>query len=92
MLRRKPILLGYRPLLAIGYKYNSPKALSFVATSGARSTTLGIHYLSKYPDQFSNVSIIPVARPLLMSKCFGLVNEADSHNRSGKWDLALEKF
>ena len=56
------------------------------------STTLGIPYLSNYPDQFSNVSIRPVARPLLMSKFFGLVNEVDSHNKSLQLDLALEKF
>ena len=53
---------------------------------------LGIPYLSKYPDQFSNVSIRPVARPLLMSKCFGSVNEVDSHNKSRQSDLALERF
>ena len=41
---------------------------------------LGIPYLSKYPDQFSNISIRPVAHPFFMSKYFGLVNEVDSHN------------
>ena len=53
---------------------------------------LGIIYLSKYPDQFSNVSIRPIDCPLLMSKFFGLVNEVDSHNKSHKSDLVLEKF
>ena len=53
---------------------------------------LGISYLSNYPYQFSNVSICPVASPLLMSKCFGLVNEVDSHNKSHQLDLALDKF
>ena len=52
----------------------------FVATAGAGSTTLGITYLSKFPDQFFNVSIRPVARPLLMSKIFCSINEVDSHN------------
>ena len=68
-----------RPLLVIGYKYNSSKVLSIFATSAEGITTLGIPYLYKYPDQFSNVSILPVARPLLMSKLFGLINEMDSH-------------
>ena len=27
-----------------------------------------------------------------MSKCFGLVNEVDSHNKSHQLDLALDKF
>ena len=65
------MLPGERQLLAIYYKYNSRKVLSFVAKLGAESTTLGIPYLSKYPDQFYNVSIRPVAHPLLMSKFFG---------------------
>ena len=70
---------GERELFAIGYKYNSRKVLSCVATSGAGSTTLGIPYLWKYPDQFSNVLILPVACPLLMSKFFCSVNEVNSH-------------
>ena len=45
-----PMVPGESPLLAIGYKYNSQKALSFVATAGVGRTALGIHYISKYPD------------------------------------------
>ena len=45
VLRSKPMIPGERPLLAIGYKYNSRKVLSFVATAGEGSTTLGIPYL-----------------------------------------------
>ena len=59
---------------------------------GAGSTTLGITYLLKYPDQFSNVSISPVALPLLMSKFYGSVNEVDSHNKLRQSDIALKKF
>ena len=53
---------------------------------------LGTPYLSNYSDQFSNVSICPVASPLLMSKFFGLVDEVDSHNNSHQLDFALDKF
>ena len=42
VLRRKPRVPGERPLIAIGYKYNSRKVISFVATAGAGSTMLGI--------------------------------------------------
>ena len=59
---------------------------------GVGSTTLGINCLLKYPDQFSNVSIFPVAHPHIMSKFFGSVNEVDSHNKSHQLDLALDKF
>ena len=82
-------MTGESQLLAIGYTYNSRKVLSFVATAGAGSNTLGIPYLSKYSDQFYNVSILPVSRPLLMSKFFGSVNEVDSHKNSCQYDLTL---
>ena len=66
LLRIEPMVPGARPLLNISYKYNC-RFLSFVAESGEGVTTLGIPYLLKYPDQFSNVSILPVAHPLLVS-------------------------
>ena len=59
---------GDKPLVAIGYKYNAQKVLSLIFTDNAGSTKTGITYLSKYPDQFNNVSIRPVALPLVMSK------------------------
>ena len=67
----KPMVPRERRILSIGYKYNSWKVLLFVSTAGSWSTTLGIPYLSRYPDQFSNVSICPVACLLLVSKFFG---------------------
>ena len=61
VLRSKPMVLGDRPLIAIGYKYNARKVLSFIVTENAGITKTGIPYLSKYPDQLTNVSISPVA-------------------------------
>ena len=55
VLRINPMVPGQIMLLSISYKYNSWNVISSVATSGARSTALGIPYSSKYPDQFSNV-------------------------------------
>ena len=46
VLNSKPMVPGHRPLLAIGYKYNSYKVLYFVATEGSGSTTYGNPYLS----------------------------------------------
>ena len=46
----------------------------------------------KYPDQFTNITIRPVALPLVVSKFFGVVKEVDSHNKSRQSYLALEKF
>ena len=92
VLRSKPILPGDRPLIPIGYKYNARKFLAFIFTDNAGSTNTGIPYLSKYPDQFTNVAIRPVARPLVMSIFFPAINEVDSHNKSRQSDLALEKW
>ena len=92
VLRSKPMVTGEMTLIAIGYKYNSRKVILVVATEGTGSTTLGIPYLSKYPDQFYNASICPVASPHIMYKFFGSVNGVESHNKSRQSDIALEKF
>ena len=57
VLKSTPRFPGERPLLAIGYKYNSSKVLGFIATEGAGSTAQGDSYLSRFPDIYSNVSV-----------------------------------
>ena len=57
VLRRKHMVPGDRLLIAIGYKYNAQKVLSFIVTDNTGSINTGIPYLYKYPDQFINVSI-----------------------------------
>ena len=74
MLWSKPIVPGVRLLIGIGYKYNARKVLYFTVTEDAGSTHAGLPYLSKYHDQFSNVSICPVAHPLVIYNFFGSVN------------------
>ena len=73
VLRSKPMVPGDRPLIAIGYKYNVRKVLSFIVTDSSGRKKTGIPYLSKYPDQFTYVVIRPVAYPLVMSKTFLLL-------------------
>ena len=68
MLRINPLVSGDSQLIAVGYKYNEQKVLYFIVTENSGSTNNGIPYLSKYPDQFINVAIRPVALPLVMSK------------------------
>ena len=80
VLRSKPMVPGDMPLVAIGYKYNAQKVISFIVTDNSGSIKTGIPYLSKYPDQFTNVAICLVARPFVMSKK-SAVNEVDSHNK-----------
>ena len=91
LLRSKHMVPGDRPLIYIGYKYNAQKVLSFVFTDNAWSTKTGIPCLSKYPEQFTNVVISPVSRPLVVSKQYS-VNQVDSHNKSRQSYLALEKW
>ena len=92
VLRSKPIVHGGMPLIGIVYNYNTHKFLPFIVTENSVSTNSGLPYLPKYPDQFSNVVIYPVARPLVLYKLFGYVNEVDSHKKLMQYGLALEKF
>ena len=67
-LRSKTMVPGGRLLIYIGYKYNVREVLSFIVTDNVGITQTDITYLSKYPDQFNNVAICPVAFHLVMSK------------------------
>ena len=82
MLNNKPMVYGVRPLIIIGYKYNERKGLYFIATQEAGSTKVGITYLSNFIDPFSNFSIHPLDRPLVISTLFRSVNYVESHNKS----------
>ena len=44
-----------RPRMAIGYNYIYQKVLGFIDMEGGRSTEPGVHYLSRYPENYSNV-------------------------------------
>ena len=47
VLRSKPMVPGYRPLISIGYKYNMRKILYFIVTDNSGITQTGPPYLSK---------------------------------------------
>ena len=83
------MLPGGRSIIAIGYKHNMRKVLSFIVTENSGITQEDIHYLSKYPDQFYNVVIITVARSLIMYKLFVSVDEVESNNKSRQYDLVM---
>ena len=65
-----PMVPGDRPLIPIRYKYNVQKVIYFILTDNTGITKTGIPYFSKYPDQFTNFAIHPVACPLVMSIFF----------------------
>ena len=91
-LKSTPRFPGERPLLAIGYKYNSRKVLGFIATEGAGSTEPGDPYLSRFPGIYSNVSVRPVVLPHLIGRYFNACNAIYNHNRMRQSDLLLEKY
>ena len=79
------------PLMAIGYKYNKKKVLTFVGTRGAGSTNQGEPYEARFPDKYGNVCVRHVARPSIVSHYFNYSNCVDVHNQGRQFDLALEK-
>ena len=78
-----------RPIITIGYKYNTWKVISFVATEDTGRKKASIHYLSDYPDPFENVDIISVTRPISVSKLFGYFNQVGSHKKFIQYYLEL---
>ena len=83
MLRSKPKAPRGRPIISIGYKYNACKVVYFIVTENAGSAQADIPCLSKYLDQFSNVSIHPVACTLVMYKLFGQLTRLNTTTNQG---------
>ena len=91
-MKSTPIFTGGRPLLSIGYKYNSRKVLGFIATEGTGVTETGYPYLSRLPDFYPNVSVCPVVRPRLLGIYFNACNLIYNHNMMRHYDLALDRY
>ena len=68
-----------RPLMVIGYKYNSRKVLEFLATEGAGSN-----------DRI--VSILLFVHPHMLCRHFNAFNKIDNNNRMRQSDPELEKY
>ena len=92
VLRIKSVVPREMPLIAISYKYNAWKVLSLIYTEDTGNSKEGITYLSRYPELFANVAIFSVARPLVISKFFGYINEVGFHKNSRQSDLAQENY
>ena len=89
VLKSTAIVPGERPILAIGYKYNSRKVRGFIATEGGVSTEPVDPYLSFFPDIYSNVSVHPVVSPHLLGRYFNTCNAIYNNNRMRHYDIAL---
>ena len=81
-----------RPLMDIGYNYNSRKVLGCISTEGAGSTEPGDPYLSRFPDIYSNIYVRLVVRTHLIGRYFNACNTIYNHNRMRQSDLFLEKY
>ena len=67
VLKRKYTVPGDTTLIDIGYRFNAKTVISFISTEDSGVTKAGINYLYKYPEKYSNVSITPVALPIITS-------------------------
>ena len=67
-MKSTPIFPSGRPLLSIGYKYNSRKVKGFIATEEYRITEPGDPYLSCFPVIYSNVSILFIVCPNFLGR------------------------
>ena len=91
ILKITPRFPGERPLVTIGYKYNSRKVLGFIATEEGGSTEPGDPYSSRFPGIYSNIFVLPIVSPHLIVSYFNACNSIDNYNRMRQYDLALEK-
>ena len=90
--KSSPIFPIDRPLMAIIYKQNSSKVLVFIATEGSGSTKSGDPYLSRYPDNYYNVSILSVVCTNLLGSYFHTCSSMENHDRMGQYELVVEKY
>ena len=91
-LKSNPRVIGDRPLMDIGYKYNSRKVLILIATEGGGIKEPGDPHLSFFPDIYSNVSVCPVVHNNLLGRYLNSCNSIDNNNRMWQSDLVLEKY
>lgn len=81
------------PLVAVGWRYNQKKTLSYICTRGAGSTVNDDNnpYTAKFPDPYGNVTERKVPRPAIVGKYYDYNNVIDRHNHLRQGELHLEK-
>ena len=84
-----PRVPGDRPLILIIYKYIYHKFLGFNAMEGGISKKLGVPYLSRYPENCSNVYISPVVCNKSTGRNFSACNAIYNHSTMRQYDIAL---
>ena len=87
-----PRVSGGRPLMAIGYKYNSVIVLGFIDAKGGGSTEPRDPYLSHFPDIYFNLSVCLIFRPQLLGRYLNACNTTGNHNMMRRYDLEVDKY
>ena len=73
-MKSTPRFPGDIPPVEIEYKYNYWNYLEFIFTKGNVSTDPVDPYLSRFPDNYSNVYILPVVCPRVLGRYFDACN------------------
>ena len=70
-----------KPPMAIGYKYRYWRVVWFISAEVAVIIVLGVPYLSRYPENYSNVSICYIHRNNMIGRYFSVYDSLNNHNR-----------
>ena len=92
IMNSSPKYPGDRPLMDIGYKQNSRNFLGIIATDIYGITEAGDPYLSRLPNNYSNISVLPVVYPIFLDRHFNACNAIEHNNRTREPDLSPEKY
>ena len=66
--------------MAIGYKCNSQKVVGFIDTEWGGSTDPYDLYLSRSTDKYSNMYILSIVSPCMLSRDFSSCKKIFQHN------------
>ena len=69
-------------MVAVDYKFNKKKALTFVLEKGVGASTEGDHYEIRFPEEYGNIYIHYVACPQMVSNYFGFSKYLDMYNQA----------
>ena len=72
-------------LINLGYKYKSQKFLGFISDDGVLRTVAVDPCMSKFPDTYSSVSIIPSVFTRVISGYFETCSVIDNPNKIRKY-------
>ena len=89
VLKRNSMVLGYRPLLSIGYNCRFWEVLSFITTDMNWSVKYDNACLSKWTGRCYNVYVFPISIRHIMVKLFLSFNEiTPTTNTSSQWKFS----